>query len=408
MPSTAVVTLALRNLFRQKLRAALTLAAIATGVAALILAAGFVEDTLIQLRESVIRSQLGHLQVYRAGFSVSSAGNPYEFMIDDVGAAIRLIRSAPHVDAALKRLSFPGLISNGRADRGAFIEGVEPSAEEELGTAITIIAGRPLKDADLDGVLVGEGLANALKVVPGDALTILASARQGALNSAELRIVGVFRSYSREFDAATVRVPLGVAQEIAATDAVSAIVVSLDDTANTALAHHWLQPRLGAIRLEVRTWQELAEFYQATEALYERQFAVLRFIILVLVVFGVASSVNMSAFERTGEFGTMMAVGATRRAVAGLLLLENMFLGMIGSAAGAVGGSAVAMAVSAVGIPMPPPPNASVGYTAYIRIVPAELAVSFAIGVCAVMLAAILPAIRVPRLPIVDALRRNI
>ena len=408
LPTIVDARFAARNLFRHKLRAALTLGAVAAGVAALILAAGFVQDSLLQLRESVIRSQLGHLQVHRPGFDASSVGNSYEFLMYDPEAVVQIIRSAPHVTAVLKRLSFSGLISNGRSDLRAFAEGVEPSAEEQLGTAMTITRGRQLKDGDRDGVLVGEGLANALRIGPGDMVTILASTGQGALNSADVKVVGVFRSYSREFDAASVRLPLVLAQEIAATDAVSAIVVSLDDTESTIPVYRWLQRRLGAAELEVSTWQDLAEFYRSTEALYERQFAVLRFIILVLVVFSVASSVNMSAFERVGEFGTLMATGVRRGAVSRLLLLENLFVGLFGSAMGAVAGILIAVAVSAVGIPMPPPPNASVGYTAYIRVVPAEVAFSAAIGLIAVMLAAILPAIRVPRVPIVDALRRNV
>jgi putative ABC transport system permease protein len=57
---------------------------------------------------------------------------------------------------------------------------------------------------------------------------------------------------------------------------------------------------------------------------------------------------------------------------------------------------------------MPPPPNANLGYTALVRIVPAELVMAFAIGVLATTLAAILPARRVTRIAVVDALRANV
>ena len=56
---------------------------------------------------------------------------------------------------------------------------------------------------------------------------------------------------------------------------------------------------------------------------------------------------------------------------------------------------------------MPPPPNADAGYTAFIRVVPAVLLKAFLTGFLATALAAVLPARRASRLPVVDALRQN-
>jgi putative ABC transport system permease protein len=57
---------------------------------------------------------------------------------------------------------------------------------------------------------------------------------------------------------------------------------------------------------------------------------------------------------------------------------------------------------------MPPPPNANVGYTAHVLIVPSVVAAAFAVGVVATVLASLLPAWRLSRIPIVDALRENV
>jgi putative ABC transport system permease protein len=91
-----------------------------------------------------------------------------------------------------------------------------------------------------------------------------------------------------------------------------------------------------------------------------------------------------------------------------LILAESVLLGAIGSLIGLVVGVALAAAISAVGIPMPPPPNADLGYTAHIRIALADVAIAVAVGVLATTLAAILPAVRVSRTPVVDALRENV
>jgi putative ABC transport system permease protein len=80
---------------------------------------------------------------------------------------------------------------------------------------------------------------------------------------------------------------------------------------------------------------------------------------------------------------------------------------VIGAIAGTALGMLLAWGISAIGIPMPPPPNADIGYTAQIRIVPSVVGGAFAIGVLATVLAAILPALRVARTEVVEALRQN-
>jgi putative ABC transport system permease protein len=57
---------------------------------------------------------------------------------------------------------------------------------------------------------------------------------------------------------------------------------------------------------------------------------------------------------------------------------------------------------------MPPPPNANLGYTALIRIVPSTVLTAGVIGFVATILATILPARRAARLEIVDALRHGV
>ena len=134
----------------------------------------------------------------------------------------------------------------------------------------------------------------------------------------------------------------------------------------------------------------------------------LQLIVLVMVVLSVANSINMSVHERIGEFGTMMALGDRGSKVFRLVVTESALLGSIGAALGVALGVALALGISAVGIPMPPPPNGNLGYTASIRIVPSVLAMAFGVGFAATTLAALLPAFRVSRTAVADALRANV
>jgi putative ABC transport system permease protein len=402
-----VFRLVLRNVFRQKLRSAMTLAAIVVGVVSLILAGGFVNDIFAQLAEAMIRSQSGHVQVNRPGFLDAGMRAPEKFLIEAPQPLRQQIEAVAGVDDVLARIGFSGLLNNGRTDLAIIGEGVEPDREARLGTYLRIKAGRQLSDRDAHGILLGDGVASSLKLGPGDQVTLLVSTAGGALNTLDLEVVGVFQSFSKDFDARAVRIPLAAAQTLLDTQGVNTLVVALHDTAATDRVVSAMRHALDSSRFEVKAWHELSDFYAKTVDLYERQFGVLRLIILVMVLLSVANSVNMTVLERVGEFGTMAALGNRRRQTFALIVAESAVLGLAGSLLGVVLGVALAAAISAIGIPMPPPPNSDLGYTARIQLAPLQIASAFAVGVAATVAASILPAWRATRTPVVDALRQN-
>jgi putative ABC transport system permease protein len=407
-PANWPLRLALRNVFRHRVRTAMTLAAIAFGVAGLILSGGFVQDIYAQLGEALIHSQTGHLQVMRSGYYESGTRSPEKFRIENVEALKRTIGALPEVDDVMARVAFAGLLNNGRTDWGIVGEGVEAAKEAKLGSYLRITAGRQLRDSDHAGILVGQGVAQALRLAPGDAVTLLLNTAEGGLNTLDLQVVGVFQSFSKDFDSHAIRIPLVAAKEILDTGGANVLVVALHRTADTEPVAVALRQRLGNAPLEVWTWQKLNDFYDKAVALYDRQFGVLQLIILAMVLLSVANSINMTVFERLGEFGTMRALGNRSRDVLRMVMLESACLGVAGAVIGVVAGVALALLISAIGIPMPPPPNANLGYTAFIRIVPWVVASAFAIGVLASVLAALWPGTRVARRDLADALRANV
>lgn len=400
--------LAFRNIFRNRLRTGLTLAAIISGVAAIIVSGGFVEDVFVQLREATIHSRLGHVQIYRAGYLEFGRRDPSRYLIEQPKQLIERVRTIPHVQAVMTRVNFSGLANNGRADLPIIGEGVEADKEAELGTAMVFIGGHTLQDAEPFGVIVGEGVATALQLKPGSPLNLNVSTSEGALNTLEFTVVGIFRSFSKDYDDRAVRIAQAAAQELLYTPAVHSVVVALDDTAHTDAVVSQLKNQLAPLGYEVKSWQELADFYNKTVALYKRQFGALQFIILVMLVLSVASTINMVVYERTGEFGTLLAFGLKRRQIFRLVLLENSLLGVVGGVLGVIVGVGTALAISGIGLPMPPPPGSNAAYTASIRIVPSILAAAGLVGTLAATLAAILPGRRAAQLVVVDALRQNI
>jgi putative ABC transport system permease protein len=346
--------------------------------------------------------------VAKVGYFSAGSRQPEKHLIADPEIEKNRIGALPGVADVMGRVSFSGLLNNGRTDLPIVGEGVEPAREGALGTYLTITDGRQLRDDDQYGILLGYGLAKALKLRPGDRAILMLSTTDGAINTLDLEVVGTFQSFSQDYDARAVKITLGAAQELLNTQGVNVLVVSLQRTSDTNKVAATLRERSVWRDMEVRTWEELNQFYRGTVDLYERQFGILQLIILLMVVLGVVNAINMSMFERVGEFGTMRAVGNRGRQVFSLVVAEGALLGLLGAGLGVILGVGLALAISAVGIPMPPPPNSNLGYTAHIRIVPSLVASAFVIGLIAATLASLLPALRVSRIPIAEALRQNV
>lgn len=402
-----VFKLALRNIFRQKFRTGMTLVAIIAGVASLILSGGFVQDIFVQLGEATIRSQTGHVQVFREGFIERGTRQPDRFLVADPVALAGRIGAIEGVDRVAARISFDGMLNNGHRDLGVVGEGIEPGRELEHGMFVQINSGRQLEDDDGYGMIIGQGVAHSLDLAVGDTATLVMNTTDGALNTLDFEILGTFSSFSKEYDARAVRIPLSAAQLLMDTRGANLLVVGLERTEDTARVDAEIQgvldPGLGS-----RKWTDLSDFYTKTVALLGKQFGILQAIIALMVVLSVANAINMTAFERMGEFGTLRSFGNSSAQVFRLILLESLVLGLVGAILGVVVGIVLALVISAIGIPMPPPPNADLGYTAYIQLHPGTIALAFATGLAATVLAAVLPALRASRGSIVDALRQNV
>lgn len=405
----SIFSFALKSVYRQGTRSIATLAAISVGVAGLILAGGFVQDIFIQLGEAIIHSQTGHIQITRKGYAEGKGRALDKYLIDNTQALQGAIgKSSSRIIRTTARLGFSGILNNGKRDLGIIGEGIEPDAEQSFGTHMRFTAGRSLRDNDEDAIIVGRGVANALGLHIGERVTLVITLPSGALNTLDFELVGIFESFSKEFDARAVRIPLGAAQMLSDTASSHVIVVMLDKTEATADTVNFLRQQMLGAEFEVTAWSSLSDFYEKTVELYDRQFGVLRLITLLMVFLSVVNSVNMTLFERTREFGTMKAVGDTPSKIFSLVLAESIWLGFFGCLLGIVLGCILGLSISTIGIPMPPPPNSNLGYIAQIRLETWSVCIAGATGFVACFLASIFPAKRASKLDIVDALRHGV
>ncbi len=401
-----LIRIALRNLMRYRRRSLIGIVSVAFGIGALLVATGFTEWMFVDFREATIESQYGHIQVSRPGFQEDGRSDLFRYMLPkDVGVAG--LDRTPHVRAIVPRLLLAGLVSRGDATVSFVGEGVDPSLDLKGERALRIVDGRRLAPGNEGDVLLGEGLARLLGAVPGERVVLLANTPRGGLNALELTVAGTFASFSKAYDDSALLIPLSSAHALLKVQGAHTWRIYLDDTAQTDRVAADLRRRLDPRSFEVRTWDQLAEFYVRAVPLLRDQIDVLRLIVVAIILLGIGNTMTMTVMERTSEIGTSMALGVRRRAVLAQFLAEGALLGLVGGLVGLVLSGLAAASLGAAHIEMPPPPGLARGYVARVLLTGPMVLQSLAVAVATTSLASLYPAWRASRMVIVDAIRRQ-
>jgi putative ABC transport system permease protein len=401
--------LAIRNVFRNRRRSLITLLAMGFGAAAIIVFGGFVHSIYFGVRESTIKSQVGHIQIYRKGYSEKGSLAPFDYLIKDYAGLRAELMKLEHVKTVTGRLGFSGLVSTGDSTTSFVGLGVDPQGEVELSSMAIIVDGQDLTSRHPRHIVMGLGLARAFGVKPGEDLTLLSSTKAGAINALAVKVRGMWESGEKAYDDRFLKLSLTEVQRLLDVegDEVQSVVLLLDRTEHTAIVREKIEQLIQErnLELEIKTWEDLALRYHQVRELFGRIFAVLTLIVSIMVVFGITNTMTMAIFERTREIGTVMALGTKRRGVISMFVLEGLTLGALGGVLGVLLGIGLAYVISAVGIQLPPPPGSTRGFLVQIFVVPDVLMQAFRLSLVTATLASLYPAWRAARVNVVEALR---
>ena len=399
--------LATRNLRRNKQRTLVATLTVAFGIVAFLLAGGFIAWIFEQMRESTIHSQLGHIQIVRPGYFEKGIADPYAFLLPDRSPEQQVVEKVPGFKSLAPRLAFSGLISHGDTTIAFIGDGVDPELERPISSQVAIVSGHDLKTANESAVLLGEGLAKSMGVQAGDVVVLLATAANGSASAVEVKVAGTFATSTKDYDDSALRLPIQVARKLMKVKGASSWVVVLDKTEQTADAAKQLVASLPADKFEVVPWSALADFYNKTVVLFSKQVSVVKFIIGLIIVLTISNTQMMSVLERTTEIGTSLAIGLRRNTVMRLFVAEGVLIGVAGGVLGVILGYAFAYVISAIGIPMAPPPGMARGCLGQILVVPQLAIDALVLALVTTFLASVMPAWKASRMTIVDALRHN-
>lgn len=399
------------NLFRHRRRTFSTLSAIVLGGVALFLYGGFINYSFWVLKEQTIRTNIGHVQIYhRAYFDTA---NKNKSLIEDYAGLKRTLLCDESLAKAMSTISgqleFTGIISHYENQASSYFsaQGIEPLPALKLGAFDKIVVGSDLSRVRHDEITLGSGLAKTLNARYGDWLDAMVVNTAGGQGALSLKLRGIFESGIKDYDDTAMKIPLDTAQRIMGTGGVSRVLILLNgDEVAPFVARLRQVIADNHLPLIVKDWKESSLFYQQVEGMLSGIYFFIKLIVSLVAIFMIGNSMTMNIAERTREITTLRAIGLKSAHVTRLFWLEGVFIGIAGALGSLLVGALLAGLINLYGIPMPPSPGQSVGYTAFIRMDSPELVwITLVLPVVTASLAAILPAYRASRLNIADAFK---
>lgn len=459
------LSLALRNLMRNRRRSLMTLFAMVIGLVAVLLFGGYVRDINYALQTDFVRLT-GHLQVQHRDYFLYGSGNPAAYGIRDYDRVLTLVKDdpvlAPMLAVATPTLQFGGIAGNFAAgvSRTVYASGTVVDDQKRMRDwndyGLRVLSRKlSLAGTPPDSAVIGTGVARVLQLcaalsvpdcpsaptadapqgtaLPDDIAALAAGAAQppsgaasaparievlatnsrGAPNVAAVNVVRAEFQGIKELDDVYLALHLAQAQRLifgAERPQVTAIALQLRRTDQMPAAQARLQELLATSLkgepLAVIDYETLNPFYGQTLGMFAAIFGFISVLIGGIVLFTVGNTMSMAVVERTAEIGTLRAIGLRRGDIRAMFVIEGIVIGVLGALLGIVVAIVAAAAINQMGMTWTPPG----------RVEPVALAVRVA-GEHPMMLAsasglvivaalsAILPAARAARMNIVDALR---
>ena len=271
--------------------------------------------------------------------------------------------------------------------------------------------GLPAKSKEdaMPGLIVGQELARALRLVVGDRVTVVSP--RGDLGptgpipkTRPFRIAGIFYSGMYEYDMKHAYIDLGVAQRFLRSEGrISGIEVKVHDVERAPALAAKLPSTIGQDQLRVRDWQMMNQQLFGALALEKLAMFITLGIAILIAGFSVFGTLTLLVQEKRREVGILKAMGTSARGVIRIFVIEGLLIGAAGGLSGLGLGFVLTFAAEHFGIRM----NPEVYYIDKlpVHLDPTEFALVGAATVVVCLAATLFPAYQASRVRPVDALR---
>ena len=334
-----------RNLWRNGQRTAVSIAAMSTGTAVLIVISSLIAGLIDQLVTRITRQGVGEVQVHAPAYLARRSLHETVAQPEAILQAAR----AQGIAAAPRAIGF-GLLAQGPKSAGAQLMGVDADAELAVGDLPTRLAeGQFLPKGRAKQVVLGRRLARSLDARLGSELVVVVQAADGSTSSGLFHVGGILQTLSEPIDRSGAYISREDFGELFSFPGqVHEISLSSRGQLTSEAVAAAVTPAAG--KNEVKTWRRLLPNLGTVVDLWNAVSGIMGAIFFLAAGLGVLNTLLMASYERIPEFGLIKALGATPGRIIRDVVAEALMLGLVSTALGAVVGIAMAFYAQARGL----------------------------------------------------------
>lgn len=328
-----IFSIAWRNVWRNKLRSLVVILAVTLGLFGILFMIAISNGMVEQKIDASISNEISHIQIHNPGFMQDQS---LAFSLDSTNQIEAEISTIPGVKTVCSRIKAQAMASTAATGAGVIVNAIDPEIEKTVSRIYqTILEGDYFESAGKSApIVISKKLSTKLKAKVGSKIVITIQHTSGELAYGLFRVCGIYKTSNAIYDEPNIFVKKDDLIALTGYDPANAseIAVLLDNVDQTDLVTDNLKAKFPAA--SVLSWKELEPILVAMSSMMDQMAYILLIVILVAMAFGIINTMMMAVLERTREIGMLMAVGMTKRKVFLMIMLETIFLAMVGTAFG--------------------------------------------------------------------------
>ena len=400
-----LIIIAWRNIWRNRIRSIVILAAVAIGLWAGFFLLSFYNGLIEQRIRSAIESEISHIQIHEPRF-LDDYG--VQFYIPFSEKILEQSKSNVLVKAVSGRVVIKGMISTASGSSGIQVNGVLPDQEDQLTHLKNKLTSGHYFTSKSFEIIVSEKVLKKLRLKLNAKAILTFQDKEGNIAAGAFRIAGVYKTVNGPYDEQNVFVKT---YDVDALGGIphqyNEVAILLHNTVDVDKVTQELRRQYP--QLEIKTWTEISPEMSLLVAASDQTMLIYMGIIMLALAFGIINTMLMSVLERTREIGMLIALGMNRIRVFTMILLETVFLVLAGIPIGVALGLGTIAYTQQSGINLKQFSEAysSLGYSSliYPTFNARQFCLMLAMVIATALIAAILPARRAFKLKPAESMR---
>lgn len=324
--------IAWKNVWRSRGRSLVVMGSIIVGVWALLFGTGFMNGFMVGYMADIINKDISNIQIHNPEFKKDY---DVKYNIANGKQKAEDIRSWEGVRGATTRTIVNGMISSPKKASGVQIRGINLENEAIVTQLPTLLVeGKYFEGIKRNPIIIGSKLAENLSVKLRSKVVLTFNDGEGNITAGAFRVVGIVKSSSVAINETYAYVRKADLNNLIGLgdDLVHEIAVVTDPQVEEAAIINRYKHELDGDLVE--SWREIAPELAMMDEMYGSMLYVLMGIILTALIFGIVNTMLMAVLERFRELGMLMAVGMNKLRVYLMIVIETVFLGLVGAPIG--------------------------------------------------------------------------